>query len=56
MKLKIYLSEAWMCSEFGFSGPMSVTIGLTIMSGQKFNVGMGMKSNTEIYHVSIFDQ
>ena len=34
MKLEIYLSEAWMCSEFGFSGPMSVTKGLMEQSYQ----------------------
>ena len=35
MKLKIYLSEAWMCSEFGFSGPMSVTKGLSTLTSYK---------------------
>ena len=28
MKLKIYLSEAWMCSEFGYQRPMSNKKGL----------------------------
>ena len=31
MKLKIYLSEAWMCSEFGYQRPMSNKKGLIIM-------------------------
>ena len=31
MKLETYLSEACMCSEFGFSGQMSVTKGLTLL-------------------------
>ena len=32
MKLKIYLSEAWMCSEFGYQRPMSNKKGLNFQS------------------------
>ena len=32
MKLKIYLSEAWMCSEFGYQRPMSNKKGLRFQS------------------------
>ena len=31
MKLKIYLSEAWMCSEFGYQLPMSNKKGLKVL-------------------------
>ena len=31
MKLKIYLSDAWMCSEFGYQHPMSIEIGLIMV-------------------------
>ena len=37
MKLKIYLSEAWMCSEFSYQRPILIKIGLN-RSFQKYKV------------------
>ena len=35
MKLKTYLSEAWMCSEFSYQLPMSVKIGHYVVLAKK---------------------
>ena len=53
MKLKIYLSEAWMCSEFGYQRLMSNKKGLNLENLQVLNV-MKIKSLSQlkIIHLS----
>ena len=44
MKCKIYLSEAWMCSEFGYQHPMSNKKGLNSGCKQDLTVVDSLKA------------